>query len=63
MVSLSLNYFSNISLSALAFGSKKDAPVYISQDSGVVGLNFHQSKEVLINECNGSNLGVSQFSF
>lgn len=50
---------SNLSFSALAFGNKKDAPVYISQDSGVVGLNFHQSKEVLINEQNGSTLGVS----
>lgn len=50
---------SNLSLSALAFGNKKDAPVYISQDSGVVGLNFHQSKEVLINDYNGSAPGVS----
>lgn len=51
---------SNLSLSnALAFGNKKDAPVYISQDSGVVGLNFHQSKEVLINDHNGSAMGVS----
>lgn len=49
---------SNLSLSALAFGNKKDAPVYISQDSGVVGLNFHQSKEVLINDHNGSAMGV-----
>lgn len=57
---------SNLSLSALAFGNKKDAPVYISQDSGVVGLNFHQSKEVLINDHNGSAMGVSYhfwFSF
>lgn len=50
---------SNLSLSALAFGNKKDAPVYISQDSGVVGLNFHQSKEVLITDYNGSANGVS----
>lgn len=50
---------SNLSLSALAFGNKKEAPVYISQDSGVVGLNFHQSKEVLINDHNGSAMGVS----
>lgn len=49
---------SNLSLSALAFGNKKDAPVYISQDSGVVGLNFHQSKEVLISDHNGSALQV-----
>lgn len=52
---------SNLSLPALAFGTKKDAPVYISQDSGVVGLNFHQSKEVLINDHNGSAMGVSRF--
>lgn len=50
---------SNLSLSALAFGNKKDAPVYISQDSGVVGLNFHQSKEMLVNDQNGSAVGVS----
>lgn len=54
---------SNLSLSALAFGNKKDAPVYISQDSGVVGLNFHQSKEVLINEHNGSAMGVCIISY
>jgi hypothetical protein len=49
----------NISLSALAFGSKKDNPVYVSQESGVVGLNFHQSKEVLISDTNGSTYNVS----
>lgn len=27
---------------------KKDEPVYVTEESGVVGLNFHQSKEVLI---------------
>jgi len=44
----------------LAFGNKKDNPVYISQESGVIGLNFHQSKEVLISESNnGSTYGVS----
>lgn len=53
-------YSNNISLSALAFGSKgKDNPVYISQESGVIGLNFHQSKEVLISDStNGSTYGV-----
>lgn len=54
---------SNLSLSALAFGNKKDAPVYISQDSGVVGLNFHQSKEVLIGDHNGSALQVNSLFF
>lgn len=52
--------FSNLSLAGLAFGNKIDAPVYISQESGVVGLNFHQSKEVLITDSiNGSSFGVS----
>lgn len=51
-------YSNNISLSTLAFGSKKDDPVYASQDGGVVGLNFHQSKEVLVNDSNGSIYGV-----
>lgn len=27
---------------------KKDEPVYVTEESGVVGLNFHQSKEALI---------------
>jgi len=43
----------NISLHAMAFGSKMDKPSS-SQEGGVVGLNFHQSKEVLINDSNGS---------
>lgn len=53
-----MNIKGNISLSALAFGSKKDNPVYVSQESGVVGLNFHQSKEVLITDSNGSTITV-----
>lgn len=52
-------FSNNISLSALAFGNKKDNPVYVSQESGVVGLNFHQSKEVLVTETNGSIYEVS----
>lgn len=54
-----------MSLAGLAFGNKIDAPVYISQESGVVGLNFHQSKEVLISDSvNGSVYGVSiMFTF
>ncbi|XP_037919474.1 ABC transporter G family member 23 isoform X2 [Hermetia illucens] len=51
-----LNFKNNISLNSIAFGNKKDVPVYVSQESGVVGLNFHQSKEILINEANGSAL-------
>ncbi|XP_037028883.1 ABC transporter G family member 20 isoform X3 [Bradysia coprophila] len=51
---------SNLSLAGLAFGNKIDAPVYISQESGVVGLNFHQSKEVLITDSiNGSSFGLN----
>lgn len=47
------NNSNNISLHAMAFGSKMDKPSS-SQEGGVVGLNFHQSKEVLINDSNGS---------
>ncbi|XP_055681093.1 ABC transporter G family member 23 isoform X1 [Lutzomyia longipalpis] len=54
-----MNISNNISLSALAFGNKKDNPVYVSQESGVVGLNFHQSKEILISDSNGSTLGIN----
>lgn len=54
-----MNIKGNISLSALAFGNKMDNPVYVSQESGVVGLNFHQSKEVLITDSNGSTIAVS----
>lgn len=49
----------NISLHAMAFGSKMDKPSS-SQEGGVVGLNFHQSKEVLINDSNGSIYTVSE---
>ncbi|EDS41694.1 abc transporter [Culex quinquefasciatus] len=54
-----LNISNNISLSALAFGKAKDNPVYVSQESGVVGLNFHQSKEVLISDTNGSTYALA----
>lgn len=51
---------SNLSIAGgLAFGNKMDAPVYVSQEGGVVGLNFHQSKEVLISDSiNGSAFSV-----
>lgn len=42
-----LNISNNISLASLNWG-KKDEPVYVTEESGVVGLNFHQSKEALI---------------
>ncbi|KAK7792210.1 hypothetical protein R5R35_000492 [Gryllus longicercus] len=43
------NISNNISLASLHWG-RKDDPVYVIEDSGVVGLNFHQSKEVLIQD-------------
>lgn len=46
----------------MAFGSKMDKPSS-SQEGGVVGLNFHQSKEVLINDSNGSIYTVSEVNF
>lgn len=40
---------------------KKDEPVYVTEESGVVGLNFHQSKEVLAQEqSNGINGKLSE---
>ncbi|XP_037950014.1 ABC transporter G family member 20-like isoform X2 [Teleopsis dalmanni] len=54
-----VNFSNNISLHAMAFGSKMDKPGS-SQDGGVVGLNFHQSKEVLINDTNGSIYTLNQ---
>lgn len=50
---------SNLSIAGLAFGNKMDAPVCVSQEGGVIGLNFHQSKEVLISDSvNGSAFSV-----
>ncbi|SPP80792.1 ABC transporter G family member 23 isoform X1 [Drosophila guanche] len=54
-----VNFSNNISLHAMAFGSKMDKPSS-SQEGGVVGLNFHQSKEVLINDSNGSIYTLNQ---
>ncbi|XP_018319126.1 ABC transporter G family member 20 [Agrilus planipennis] len=45
------NISNNISLATINWG-KKDS-VYVTEESGVVGLNFHQSKEVLITDANG----------
>lgn len=44
-----VNISNNISLTQLRWGSK-DEPVYVTDESGVIGLNFHQSKEVLIQD-------------
>lgn len=43
-----INISNNISLASLNWG-KKDG-VYMTEESGVVGLNFHQSKEILIHD-------------
>ncbi|XP_014252256.1 ABC transporter G family member 20 isoform X4 [Cimex lectularius] len=43
------NLTNNISLATLQWG-KKDEPVYVTDESGVVGLNFHQNKEILIQD-------------
>lgn len=40
-------FFSSCTQAPLNWG-KKDEPVYVTEESGVVGLNFHQSKEALI---------------
>lgn len=50
-----LNVSNNISLASLHWGRKEDT-VYVTEESGVVGLNFHQSKEILGHD--GAN-GVS----
>ncbi|CAH0554732.1 unnamed protein product [Brassicogethes aeneus] len=45
------NIANNISLASLNWG-KKDS-ISVTEESGVVGLNFHQSKEVLVHDSNG----------
>lgn len=40
---------------------KKDEPVYVTEESGVVGLNFHQSKEVLIQDNANGHYDVSNW--
>lgn len=44
-----VNISNNISLASLNW-NKKDETIYMTEESGVVGLNFHQSKEVLIQD-------------
>lgn len=48
----------NISLATMNWG-KKDGSIYVTDSSGVVGLNFHQSKEVLIQDGTNGHLDVS----
>ncbi|KAL1494778.1 hypothetical protein ABEB36_010323 [Hypothenemus hampei] len=45
------NISNNISLATLNWGKKE--PICVTEESGVVGLNFHQSKEVLVQDSNG----------
>lgn len=40
----------SVSQATLQWGNKKDEPVYVTEESGVVGLMFHQSKEILIQD-------------
>lgn len=46
---ISLYFFLYSKQASLNWG-KKDEPVYVTEESGVVGLNFHQSKEVLMHD-------------
>ncbi|XP_066139703.1 ABC transporter G family member 20 isoform X1 [Euwallacea fornicatus] len=61
------NISNNISIATLNWGKKE--PIYVTEESGVVGLNFHQSKEVLVQDSNGhldvcySKLLLSKYSF
>lgn len=48
-----LSFFSQATLN---WSNKKDA-IYVTEESGVVGLNFHQSKEALHNYENSNGLG------
>ncbi|XP_018561471.1 ABC transporter G family member 20 isoform X2 [Anoplophora glabripennis] len=45
------NISNNISLASLNW-AKKDS-ISVTEESGVVGLNFHQSKEILVTDSNG----------
>ncbi|KAJ8938909.1 hypothetical protein NQ318_008662 [Aromia moschata] len=54
------NIANNISLASLNNWGKKDS-ISVTEESGVVGLNFHQSKEVLVTDTNG-HLDVSSSS-
>lgn len=53
---IEMNISNNISLASLNWG-KKDA-ISVTEESGVVGLNFHQSKEVLIHDASNGHLDV-----
>lgn len=50
------NISNNISLATMNWG-KKDS-ISVTEESGVVGLNFHQSKEVLIHDGTNGHIDV-----
>lgn len=52
-----MNISNNISLASLNWG-KKDS-ISVTEESGVVGLNFHQSKEILIHDGTNGHVDVS----
>lgn len=52
-----MNISNNISLASLNWG-KKDS-ISVTEESGVVGLNFHQSKEVLVHDGTNGHVDVS----
>jgi hypothetical protein len=52
-----VNISNNISLATLNWG-KKDS-ISVTEESGVVGLNFHQSKEILIADGTNGHIDVS----
>lgn len=52
-----MNISNNISLATLNWG-KKDS-ISVTEESGVVGLNFHQSKEILIHDGTNGHVDVS----
>lgn len=54
------NTENNISTAHLNWDRKNDS-IYVTEESGVVGLNFHQSKEVLINDGSNGHLDVIIF--
>ncbi|XP_017780576.1 PREDICTED: ABC transporter G family member 20 isoform X1 [Nicrophorus vespilloides] len=52
------NMSNNISLATLNW-DKKNESVFVTEESGVVGLNFHQSKEILIHEGANGHLDMN----
>lgn len=40
---------------------KKDDSIFVTEESGIVGINFHQSKEVLIQDNTNGHVDVIMF--